>query len=139
MKSILVAVQPHQHTLMQIFLVCHGQQRRILHTQFTGNTEISVTSQGPFHSSLIHLNCMSLTLANQVFQQLVILLQQSTAAVIAQNAKEHILVVCEMCHTLDDINMHMLRTLARCVFRPPPHHYLAHFVQNAVCLSKFQP
>ena len=38
-------------------------------------------------------------------------------AVIAQNAKEHVLVVCEMRNTPDDNDMHMLRTLARCVFR----------------------
>ncbi len=84
----------------------------------------------------IHLNSASLTLANQVLQQLFVLLQQYTAAVIAQNAKELILVVCEMHHTLDDINVSMLRTLARCVFRPPPHHNLVHLVQNVVCLFK---
>ena len=55
---------------------------------------------------------------------------------VVQNAQEHVFVVCEMRHTLDDINVRMLRTLARRVFRPPPHYNLAHFVQNAVCLFK---
>jgi hypothetical protein len=98
---------------MQICLVHHGQQRRIKHTQFTGNAEISVTSQGLFHSSSIQLYCMSLTRPNHVFQHLFVLLQKPTAAEIAQNAKEHVLDVCEMRHTLYDIDVLMLRPLAR--------------------------
>ncbi len=77
--------------------------------QFAGNAEISVTSQGLFHSSSIQLYCVSLTRPNHVFQHLFVLLQQPTAAVIAQNAKEHVLVVFEMRHTLDDIDVRMLR------------------------------
>ncbi len=138
-KSIFVEVEPHRHKQMQIFPVHHGQQRRIVHTQFTGNAEISVTSQGHFHSSLIQLYWASLTRPNHVFQHwhLFVLLQQATAAVIAQNAKEHALVVCDMCHTPDDINTRMLRPLALCVFRPPPHNKLVHLIMCA--FSKFQP
>ncbi len=54
----------------------------------------------------------------------------------AQNAKEHVFVVCEVSHTLGDINVCMLRPLARCVFRPSPHDNLAHFVQNTVGIFK---
>ncbi len=60
-------------------------------------------------------------------------------AMIEQNAKKNVLVVCEMHHTLDDIDVCMLRPLALlagCVFRPPPHYNLGHLVQNAVCLFK---
>jgi hypothetical protein len=123
---------------MQICPVHHGSKRGMPHTQFAGNAEISVTSQGLFHSSSIQLYCASLTRPNHVFQHLFVLLQTPTAAVIAQNAKEHVFVVCEMSHTLDDINVTvcMLRPLARCVFRPPPHYNLTNFVQNAACLSK---
>ncbi len=117
---------------MQICPVHHGSKRGIPHTQFAGNAEISVL----FHSSSIQLYCASLTRSNHVFQHLFVLLQQPMAAVIAQNAKEHVLVVCEMRHTLDDIDVRMLRPLARCVFRPSPHDNLAHFVQNTVGLFK---
>ncbi len=119
---------------MQICPVHHNSKRGIQHTQFAGNAEISVTSQGLFHS--IQLYCASLTRPNHVFQHLFVLLQQPTAAVIAQNAKEHVLVVCEMRHTLDYIDVRMRRPLARCVFRPSPHDNLAHFVQNTVGLFK---
>jgi hypothetical protein len=98
---------------MQICPVHHGSKRGIPHTEFAGNAEISVTSQGLFHSSSIQLYCASLTRPNHVFQHLFVLLQQPTAAVIAQNANEHALVVCEMRHTLDDIDVRMLRALAR--------------------------
>jgi hypothetical protein len=109
-------------------------------TQFVGNAENSVTSQGLCHSSSIQLKFASLTRPNQVFQQQFILLQQATAAMIVQNAKKNVFVVCEMRHTLDDIDVRMLRPLAGCVFRPTPHYNLAHFVQIAVCaFSKFQP
>jgi hypothetical protein len=121
---------------MQILQVHHGTQRRIAHALFAENAEISVTSQGLVYLSSIQLYCTSLTRTNHVFQHLFVLLQQATAAVIAQNAKEDVLVVSEMLHTLDDIDVRMLRPLARCVFRPPPHYYLAHFVQNAVRLFK---
>ncbi len=102
---------------MQISPVHHGQQRRKAHTQFAGNAEISVTSQGLVHSSSIQLSCASLQviLTNHVFQHLFVLLQHPTAAVIAQNVKEQVLVVCEMHHTLDDIDVRMLRLLTRCV------------------------
>ncbi len=46
-----------------------------------------------------------------VFQHLFILLDEPTAAVIAQNAKENILIVGEVSHTLDQIYMSMLRSL----------------------------
>jgi hypothetical protein len=94
---------------MQICPVHHGSKRGIQHTQLAGNAEISVTSQGLFHSSSIQLYCASLTLPNHVFQHLFVLLQKPTAAVKAQNAKEHVVVVCEMSHTLGDINVCMLR------------------------------
>jgi hypothetical protein len=131
-----IQVEPHRVTQMQICPVHHGSKTGIPHTQFAGNAGISVTSQGLFHSSSIQLYCASLTLPNYVFQHLFVLLQKPTAAVIAQNAKEHVLVVCEMSHTLDDINVCMLRPLARCVFRPPPYYNLTNFVHNAVCLFK---
>ena len=134
--SISIQLGPHRLSQMQIFPIYHGPQRRIAHTQFAGNAEISVTSQGLCHSSSIQLKVASLTWPNHVFQQLFVLLQQPTAAMIAQNAKENVLVVCEMRHTLDNIDVRMLRPLAGCVFRPPPHYNLAHFVQNAVCLFK---
>jgi hypothetical protein len=51
-----------------------------------------------------------------VFQHLFVLLDKPTAAVIVQNAKENILNVGEVCHTLDQIDMRMLRSLTRCVF-----------------------
>jgi hypothetical protein len=121
---------------MQICPVHHGSKRGKPHTQFAGNAEISVTSQGLFHSSSIQMYCTSLTRPNHVFQHLFVLLQQPTAAVIAQNAKEDVFVVCEMRHTLDDIYVSMLRALARCIFRPSPHDNLAHFVQNTVGLFK---
>ncbi len=121
---------------MQICPVHHGSKRGIPHTEFAGNAEISVTSQGLFHSSSIQLYCASLTRPNHVFQHLFVLLQQPTAAVIAQNANEHALVVCEMRHTLDDIDVRMLRALARWIFRPTLHYNLAHFVQNTVGLFK---
>ena len=133
---MLFSAQSHRHTQMQIFPVDHCPQRRISHSQFARNTEIPVPCQGLFHSILFHLNVARPTWANHVLQQLFVLLQQSTAAVIAQYAKEHVLVVCEMRDTLDDIDVSMLWTLARCVFRPPPHHYFAHLVQNAVSLFK---
>ncbi len=44
--------------------------------------------------------------------------------------------LCEVSHTLDDINVCMLRPLARCVFWPSPHDNLAHFVQNTVGFFK---
>ncbi len=72
----------------------------------------------------------------QVFQHLFILLNKSTAAVIAQNAEENILVVGEVCHTLDQIDMRMLRSLTRCVFGPTPQNDFTHFVQDAVLLFK---
>jgi hypothetical protein len=121
---------------MQIFPIHHGQQRRIVHTQFAENAKIFVTIQGLCHSSSIQLKFASLTLPNHVFQQLFILLQQATAAMIAQNAKKNVLLICEMCQTLENIDVCMLRPLAGCVFRPPSHYNLAHFVQNAVCLFK---
>ena len=136
MKNLLVSAQSHRHTQMQNFPVHHCPQRRISHSQFARNTEIPVPSQSLFHSSLLHLNVVRLTRANHVLQQLFVLLQQSTAAVIAQYAKEHVLVVCEMRHTLDDINVSMLWTLARCVFRPPPHHYFR--APCAECCEPFQ-
>jgi hypothetical protein len=121
---------------MQICPVHHSPKRGMQHTKFARNAEISVTSQGLFHSSSIQLYCASLTRPNHVFQHLFVLLQKLTATVIAQNAKEHVFVVCEMSHTLDDINVCMLRPLARCVFRPSPHDNLTHFVQNTVGLFK---
>ncbi len=84
---------------MQICPVHHGSKRGIQHTQFAGNAEISVTSQGLFHSSLIQLYRASLTRPNgpnHVFQHLFVLLQKPTSAVIAQNAKELVFVVSEM-------------------------------------------
>ncbi len=47
-----------------------------------------------------------------IFQHLFILLDTPSAAVIAQNAKEYILVVGEVSNTLDQIDMSMLRPLA---------------------------
>jgi hypothetical protein len=44
-----IHVEPHQTTQMQICPVHHGSKRGIQHTQFAGNPEISVTSQGLFH------------------------------------------------------------------------------------------
>ena len=110
MRILLFSAQSHRHTQMQIFPIDHCPQRRISHSQFARNTEIPVSSQGLFHLSLLHLNVARLTRANHVLQQLFVLLQQSTAAVIAQYAKEHVLVVCEMRHTLDDIDVSMLWT-----------------------------
>ncbi len=104
---------------MKFFPVHHGPQSRIAHTQFAGNAEISVTSQGLCHSSSIQLKFASLTRPNHVFQQLFILLQQATAAKIAQNAKKNVLVVCELRHTLDDIDVRMLRPLAGCFQSTP--------------------
>ncbi len=140
MISKIIKVDPYRITQMQICPVHHGSKRGIQHTQFAGNAENSVTSQGLFHSSSIQSYCASLTRPNHVFQHLFVLLQQPTAAVIAQNTKEHVLVVCEMLHTLDDIDVRMLRALAlklaRCIFRPSPHDNLALFVQNTVGLFK---
>ena len=56
---------------------------------------------------------ISLIDINHVFQHLFVLLDQPSAAVIAQNAKENILVVGEVRNTLDQINMSMLRPLAK--------------------------
>ncbi len=55
-------------------------------------------------------------------QRLFILLDQPTAAVIAQNAEESILIVGEMGHTLDQIDMSMLRSLTWSVFWPTPQN-----------------
>ncbi len=73
---------------MQIFPIHHAPESRIAHTQLAGNAEISVTSQGLCHLSSIKLKFASLSRPNHVFQQLFILLQQATVAMIAQNAKK---------------------------------------------------
>ncbi len=132
-------MEPYRITQMQICPIHHGSKRGILHTQFAGNAEISVTSQGLFHSSSIRLYCASLTRPNHVFQHLFVLLQQPTAAVIVQNATEHVLVVCEMRHTLDDIDVRMLRALARCVYSDHPHMTTSRtFCRILWAFSKFQ-
>ncbi len=125
---------------MQICPVHHGSKRGILHTQFAaGNTEISVTSQGLFHSSLIQLYCASLTRPNYVFQHLFVLLQKPTAAVIAQNAKEHVFVVCEMSHTLM-ISMCACSGPWQDVFSDHPHITISRILCRMLCaFSKFQP
>jgi alpha-D-ribose 1-methylphosphonate 5-triphosphate synthase subunit PhnL len=51
------------------------------------------------------LSRINVTGVEHVFQHLLILLDKPTAALIAQNAKENILIVGEVIHTLDQIKI----------------------------------
>jgi hypothetical protein len=75
---------------------------------------LKILSPFPFEFDLLY--CVSLTWPNHVFQHLFVLLQQPTVAVTEQNAKEDVLGFCDMCHTLDDINVCMLRPNIKDIF-----------------------
>jgi hypothetical protein len=89
-----------------------------------------------FSAHLTGSSRLTVTLIKHVFQHLLVLLHKPSSAVIAKNAQEHILVVGEMSHILDEINVSVLRALTRCIFRPTPHDDFTHFVQNTVGLFK---
>ncbi len=55
----------------------------------------------------------------------------TTAAVIAMNTRENILVVSQKLQILADINVHMFRALT-VKFNPPTHNSLMHFMKYAV-------
>ncbi len=94
-------------------MVEHGPESWVAHAQFACNTEISVPIQNRSNLVLIQGNLFGpSTLVNHVFQHLLILLYKTTYAVIAKNAQEHILVVGEVRHSLNEINVNVLRTLA---------------------------
>jgi len=67
-----------------------------------------------FSAHLTGTRRLTVTLIKHVFQHLLVLLHKPSSAVIAKYAQEHILVVGEMSHILDEINVSVLRALARC-------------------------
>ncbi len=137
MISIIISVEPFQVTQMQICLVHHGSKRGILHTQFAGNAEISVTSQCLFHSSSIQLYCVSLIRPNHVFQHLFVLLQQPTAALIARMQRNTSLLFVR-CTTL--LMMSMCACSGPCVFSDQPHRTISRTLCRILwAFSKFQP
>ena len=84
---------------MQVLTVQHGLQSKVANSQFARYAEIPVAVERLFYLGLIQGQWSSfyILVINQIFQHLRILLDKSTAAVIAQNSKENILVVGEMC------------------------------------------
>ena len=116
---------PERYNGTMALRVQYGPQSWVVNPQLTRNAEISVAGQGLFHFFLVHFHRAgpSTGIIDHILQHLFILLDQPTAAVIAQNAKENILVVGEVGHTLDQIDMRMLRSLTRSVFRPTPHDW----------------
>ena len=127
------------HAKVQVLVVQHGLQCRVAYPQFTRNAEVSVSVQCLFYFGLVHGNWARFCIVKYVFQHLFILLDQPTAAMIAQNAQENIFIVGKMGHSLDQIDMRMFRALTRSVFRPTPHDNLPHLVQDAVSLFKVPP
>ncbi len=69
-------------------------------SQLTNDAEVSVTGQCFFYLVMIDLDChlpgITIIGIKHVFQHLFILLDKATSRVITQNAKENILVVCEV-------------------------------------------
>jgi hypothetical protein len=59
-----------------------------------------------------------------------------TPSMVPQNTKKNILVVCEMCNRLKNVNMCMFWTLAACELTPSPHHQVPDLVNYAMCLLK---
>ena len=125
----------YRHAKMQVFPVEHGLQCRISQSQLAGNAKVPVPFQCLLNLRTIHCNsasCRTVSRLQQVCQHLLILLDEATTAVEAKNTKENILVVCQMCNTLDEFNVSMFRALARCIFSPPPHNKFSYFVKYAV-------
>ena len=115
---------------MQVFPVEHGLQCRISQSQLAGNAKVPVTFQCLLNTQTIHCHSASrrtVTRIQHVCQHLLILLDEATTAVVAKNTEENILVVCQMCNILDEINVSMFRALARCIFSPPPHNNFSYF------------
>ncbi len=90
--------ETYTHANMQVLAIQHGLQGRVAHSQLARNAEFPVTVQRLFYLGLIQGQWSSFCnlVIYQIFQHLLILSDQSTAAVIAQNAKENILIVGEM-------------------------------------------
>ena len=105
---------------MQLFPVEHGLQGRILQSLLAGKARVPVTLQGLLNLHTINGQRASLRTVRHiqhVFQHLLILLNTATAAVVAKNSKENILVS----NILDEFCVCMFRTLARRIFSAPGH------------------
>ena len=106
---------------MQLVPVEHGFQGRIPQSQLAGNAKVLVVLQGLLNLCTIHcqLSChRSFSHIQHVCQDLLILLQEATAAVVAKNTEEDVLIICQMCNTLDEFYVGMFRSLARNIFCP---------------------
>ena len=128
-------IYTYRHAKMQVFPVEHGLQCRISQSQLACNAKVPVPFQCLLNLQAIHCNSASSRTVSRlqlVCQYLLILLDEATTAVEAKNTKENILVVCQMCNTLDEFNVCMFRALARCIFSPPPHNNFSYFVKYAV-------
>ena len=118
---------------MQLVPVEHGFQSRIPQTQLAGNVKVLVTVQGLLNLCTIHCQsscCRSFSHIQHLCQDLLILLQEAKAAVVAKNAEEDILIVCQMCNILDEFYVGMFRALARSVFCPTPQNYFTYLCRT---------
>ena len=125
----------YRYAKMQVFPVEHGLQCRISQSQLACNAKVPVPFQCYLNLQAIYCNSASSRTVSRlqlVCQYLLILLDEATTAVEAKNTKKNILVVCQMCNTLDEFIVCMFRALARCIFSPPPHNNFSYFVKYAV-------
>jgi hypothetical protein len=75
---------------MQVFTVEHGLETRVVNSQLTSNAEGMVTFQSLIYLGLIQFQRSGFNIIDiqHIFQHLLVLLEKSTVAVIAQNAKK---------------------------------------------------
>jgi hypothetical protein len=116
---------------MQLVPVEHGFQGRIPQTKLAGDAKVAVTLQDLLNLCTIHcqMSCHRFfSHIQHVCQDLLILLQEATAAVVAKNTEEDVLIVCQMCNILDEFYVGLFRALARSIFCPTPQNDFSYFV-----------
>ena len=99
----------------QLTTVQHGHQRRIANPRLTGNIEITVCQRNTVHSILVSrlgllFNVVRIPMRLNFLQQGLICLEISCSCMETQNAHEYVLVVGQIRHLLDVIDMRMLAT-----------------------------
>ena len=103
----------HRHSPMHVLTIQHGCQQRIANSRLTGNIQITVCECNAFHSILIsrlHIgfNAVRTLMRLKFLQQCLICLEVACTCMETQNAHEHVLVVGQICHLFDIIDMRML-------------------------------